>query len=149
MRSGNCARPKSIWPVPSAIHLWRCAPPRRQTSCHPKNSSGGSPMPPPSPIEGCLAIDNLRRTMRTTSRTFPLPLSHSLAAAALLLPLGCGKAHPPAEEEEHPSPVKAAPAEKKLFGEWTELVGTTMALPERGGPVTTLVEGRVTWLLGQ
>src|SRR5205823_1771170 len=39
--------------------------------------------------------------------------------------------------------------EKKAFGEWTELVGTTMPLPGRGAAVSTLVEGRVEWLLGK
>src|SRR6266478_129800 len=88
--------------------------------------------------------DNLRHTMKKLRSFLRL-----FAVLPLLLTFGCGKGHLPAEEEERPAPVKVALAEKKSFGEWTELVGTTMLLPGRGAIISTLVEGRVEWLLGK
>jgi RND family efflux transporter MFP subunit len=66
---------------------------------------------------------------------------------ALVL-LGCGKAPPPAVEESHPAPVKVVPATMARFGEWTELLGTTQALPNFIAQVSAAVDGRVLTILG-
>jgi RND family efflux transporter MFP subunit len=69
-----------------------------------------------------------------------------LALAALLLagcPLGCKRAAPPPEEKVPPAPVKWEGALQSALKEWTELVGTTMPLPDRVARVTAPVEGRV------
>jgi RND family efflux transporter MFP subunit len=71
----------------------------------------------------------------------------SLGVLALLvvLPLGCGKEVPPAEEaaEKHAAPVKWEPAEKADLEEWTELLGTTQPLPNRVARISAGVEGIV------
>jgi RND family efflux transporter MFP subunit len=66
---------------------------------------------------------------------------------AFVLP-GCGKTPPPAAEESHPAPVKVVPATMRIFGEWTELLGTTQALPNFVAQVSAAVDGRVLTILG-
>ncbi len=72
----------------------------------------------------------------------------TLLTAALLgaLALGCNKAAEPTEEAK-PAIVKAVPAEEESFGQWTELLGTTMPLPNRAARVTAAVEGRINAVL--
>lgn len=63
-----------------------------------------------------------------------------------LLP-GCRRAAPTEEEEVPPAPVKAVHAELAAFGEWTELIGATQALPGHVARITAPVEGHVVSLL--
>jgi RND family efflux transporter MFP subunit len=62
--------------------------------------------------------------------------------------LGCGKAPAPAAEESPLAPVKVVPATMRIFGEWTELLGTTQALPNFNAQVSAAVDGRVLTILG-
>jgi RND family efflux transporter MFP subunit len=73
-----------------------------------------------------------------------LPILAALACMAL----GCGPTAPPAAEESHPAPVKAVVARPAVFGEWTELLGTTQPLPDRVARVSAAVEGHVVSVLG-
>jgi HlyD family secretion protein len=67
-------------------------------------------------------------------------------ASGFLLP-GCRRAAPAEEEGVSPAPVKAVHAEFAQFGEWTELIGATQALPGHVARVTAPVEGHVVSLL--
>src|SRR5262245_39750365 len=76
----------------------------------------------------------------------------ALRGALLLCPLLC--LLPACNRAALPGPGKAPPAAVKWEGplqsaleEWTELVGTTVPLPERGARVTAPVEGRVLTVL--
>jgi len=75
-----------------------------------------------------------------------LGLPAALFVLAGLIPLGCQKATPPAEEEAK-APVKAVPAQRVLLGEYTELLGATQTLPQHSARVTAPVEGHVLWAL--
>jgi RND family efflux transporter MFP subunit len=78
------------------------------------------------------------------------PRSRPLPALALLLlaglPLGCGRAIPP-EEKAPPATVKWESASQNALEEWTELVGTTIPLPDRYARVSAAVEGKVRTVL--
>jgi RND family efflux transporter MFP subunit len=55
----------------------------------------------------------------------------------------CHRAGPPAEEKAPPATVKWEGPVRGALEEWTELVGTTVPLPDRVARVTAAVEGRV------
>src|SRR5438045_5542778 len=78
-----------------------------------------------------------------------LPPSWGRLAAGLLLflPLGCGKPKAPPEEDPL-APVHAEAAKKIVLGEWTELFGTTVPLPNQSARVSAAVEGHVLTVLG-
>src|SRR5438445_7116786 len=63
------------------------------------------------------------------------------------LPVGCGRQAAPPEEEPPPAPVKWMEARQLFIEEWTELLGTTQALPDRAARITAPVEGRVVSVL--
>src|SRR5947209_12381539 len=63
------------------------------------------------------------------------------------VPLGCGRATPPAPEKVPPAPVKWEGPRQLFLEEWTELVGTTQPLPDHAARVTAPVEGRVVAVL--
>jgi RND family efflux transporter MFP subunit len=64
----------------------------------------------------------------------------------ILLPPGCGRSTPPPEETAPPATVKWEGPLQSALEEWTELVGTTMPLPDRVARVSTPVDGRVVWV---
>ncbi len=66
--------------------------------------------------------------------------------AVVLLP-GCKQAAPPPEEKAPPATVKWEGPSQLALEEWTELVGTTMPLPDRAARVTAPIEGRVLTVL--
>jgi multidrug efflux pump subunit AcrA (membrane-fusion protein) len=71
------------------------------------------------------------------SSLLPLLLTLSLAC----LPLACSQ--PPPEETTPPAPVEAIAPQALVWGEWTELDGTTQPLPQHAARVSAAVEGRV------
>jgi RND family efflux transporter MFP subunit len=74
----------------------------------------------------------------------------ALALAAFLLaslPSGCRRAAAPEEEKAPPATVKWEGALQGALEEWTELVGTTMPLPNRLARVTAPVDGQVVSVL--
>src|SRR5260370_12444428 len=83
--------------------------------------------------------------MNRPLRAFCFLLLCGLASGQLLS--GCRRAAPPEEEEAPPAPVTAVHAEFAQFGEWTELIGATQALPGHVARVTAPVEGHVVSLL--
>src|SRR6516225_704705 len=66
----------------------------------------------------------------------------SLLALLLCLPLGCGQTAQP-EEKAPPATAKWEGPSRGALEEWTELVGTTMPLPDRIARITAVVEGKV------
>src|SRR5579871_5707690 len=66
-----------------------------------------------------------------------------LSVAGLALLAGCGRQAAPAEEEPAVAPVKWMEARQMFIEEWTELMGTTQALPDHVARVTAPVEGQV------
>lgn len=73
-----------------------------------------------------------------------------LTLAALLLAclaLGCKRTATAEEEKAPPATVKWEGALQSALEEWTELVGTTMPLPDRVARVTAPVEGQVVSVL--
>jgi membrane fusion protein, multidrug efflux system len=63
--------------------------------------------------------------------------------------IGCNRTPTPTVEEETPSaPVVAVAPQIVILGEKTELVGSTLPLPNQAARITALVEGRVLWVLG-
>ncbi len=83
--------------------------------------------------------------------TLPHLRSRPVLALAILLlawlPFGCNRAAPPPEEKPPPATVKWEGALQSALEEWTELVGTTMPLPDHIARVTAPVEGRVLTVL--
>ncbi len=75
-----------------------------------------------------------------------LPLT--LYCLLLCFPLGCSGPAAPSEEKVPPATVKWEGALQGALEEWTELVGTTMPLPDRVARVSAPVEGRVRSVLG-
>jgi RND family efflux transporter MFP subunit len=73
----------------------------------------------------------------------------SACCLALLLSLGCHRAEPPAAEKVPPATVKWEPPSSTFLEEWTELVGTTVPLPDHMARVGAAVEGRVVSILGE
>jgi RND family efflux transporter MFP subunit len=65
------------------------------------------------------------------------------SAFLCLVPLACEPAAPAAEEEVHPAPVKAVAARSLSLGEWIEIYGSTLPLPNHSARVSAAVEGRV------
>jgi RND family efflux transporter MFP subunit len=80
------------------------------------------------------------RPLAAFQRHFP-----SLVACLLLagVPLGCNRAAAPAEEKTPPAPVKWEQPRQLFLEEWTELVGSTEAVPDHAARVTTPVAGQV------
>jgi RND family efflux transporter MFP subunit len=70
-----------------------------------------------------------------------------LAMIAACFGLGCARQATPPEEEPPPAPVKWMEARQLFIEEWTELLGTTQALPDRAARITAPVEGRVVSVL--
>ncbi len=64
------------------------------------------------------------------------------------LTLGCNRAAPPEPEKVPPATVKWESALQGALEEWTELVGTTMPLPDRSARVSAPIEGRVISVFG-
>src|SRR5207302_8611340 len=56
---------------------------------------------------------------------------------------GCGKGAAPVEEKAPPATVKWEGPAQLALEDWTELLGTTIPLPDRVARVTAPVEGRV------
>src|SRR5437879_2695184 len=71
-----------------------------------------------------------------------LSLMVLLAAAA-----GCARTAALPEEEIHPAPVEASASRALFFGDWTELLGTTQALPNHSARISAPGDGKVAWLL--
>jgi RND family efflux transporter MFP subunit len=73
-----------------------------------------------------------------------------LAPVCLLLGLSAGCARPPApgEEKAPPATVTWKVASQSALEEWTELVGTTMPLPERQAHVSAALGGQVVSVFG-
>lgn len=82
------------------------------------------------------------------SRPRRLFLRRLTAGLLLCLPVSCGKEKPHAEEEAPVAPVHAEAAKKIALGEWTELFGTTVPLPNHSARVSAAVEGHVLSVLG-
>src|SRR5260370_28759589 len=74
------------------------------------------------------------------------PLRALAVALFVVIPQGCKQATQP-EEIVPPATVKWQGASENALEEWTELVGTSMALPDRIARVTASIEGRVTTVL--
>src|SRR5438132_12773357 len=68
-----------------------------------------------------------------------------IVAACLLA--GCSRSAPPAAEEPPQAPVKWMEARQFFIEEWTELLGTSQALPDRTARITAPVEGRIVSVL--
>jgi RND family efflux transporter MFP subunit len=64
-------------------------------------------------------------------------------AAILLCAAGCARPAAPAEEKAPPATVKWEGPVQGALEEWTELLGTTVPLPDRVARVSAPVEGRV------
>jgi RND family efflux transporter MFP subunit len=77
-----------------------------------------------------------------------LPLPFLAVVVLACLPLGCSRSAKPPEGEPPPAQVKWEGLHQGALEEWTELVGTTLQLPDHSARVTTPVEGRVLSVLG-
>jgi RND family efflux transporter MFP subunit len=66
----------------------------------------------------------------------------------LCLAVGCGRSAPPPEEKTPPATVTWQGASGVFLKEQTELVGTTMPLPDHAARVSAPVEGRVLSVFG-
>jgi RND family efflux transporter MFP subunit len=73
-----------------------------------------------------------------------------LPACCLVLwvSLGCHRAEPPPGEKAPPATVKWEAPLVGALEEWTELVGTTVPLPDHSARVSAAVEGRVVSIFG-
>jgi RND family efflux transporter MFP subunit len=74
--------------------------------------------------------------------------SVSLCGLLLGLSSGCRQAPPPEVEKTPPATVKWEPALQARLEEWTELVGTTLPLPDHEAHVSAPVAGMVVSVLG-
>src|SRR5262245_18470807 len=79
-----------------------------------------------------------------TKSTRPL-----LWVALLALATGCRRAEPQPGETAPPAAVKWHTPSEAVLEEWTELVGTTVPLPDRVARVSAPIEGRVAAILGE
>jgi RND family efflux transporter MFP subunit len=77
-----------------------------------------------------------------------LRIGLALGGLLLGLALGCNRAPPPAAEKAPPATVKWEGPLQGALEEWTELVGTTIPLPDHVARVSAAVEGRVQWVFG-
>jgi membrane fusion protein (multidrug efflux system) len=68
-------------------------------------------------------------------------------AVLLCMPAGCGHQAPPPEEVPSPAPVKWMEARQFFIEEWTEILGSSQALPDRIARVTAPLEGQVVSVL--
>ena len=75
------------------------------------------------------------------------PARHWLRALIVAVAglVGCHQPVKPAEETVPPAPVKWEGIRHVVLEEWTELVGTTQALPDHAARVTAPVEGSGSW----
>jgi multidrug efflux system membrane fusion protein len=64
------------------------------------------------------------------------------------LSVGCGRTEAPGEESAPPATVTWKVASQNALEEWTELVGTTMPLPDRQAHVSTVLGGQVVSVFG-
>jgi len=71
-----------------------------------------------------------------------------VGSLALCLTTGCNKSGEPPKEKLPPAVVKWEAPLKGALEEWTELVGTTVPLPDRIARVSASIEGRVASVLG-
>ena len=72
----------------------------------------------------------------------------ALAVCVLALLSGCGRGAPPAVNEEHShAPVKVVAPQILALAQRTELLGSTMPLPNQAARIATQVEGRVVSIL--
>lgn len=102
------------------------------------------------PTSRCLWIQGVSRgidAMLLLRRCRSLVRFCLLGMAMLGLPAGCSRPTPPAEEETSLAPVKWMEAREFFIEEWTELLGTTQALPDHAARITAPVEGRVVSVL--
>jgi membrane fusion protein (multidrug efflux system) len=67
----------------------------------------------------------------------------------LSLSLGCHRAEPPGPEKAPPATVVWKTASLNALEEWTELVGTTVPLPDHVARVSAAVEGKVVSVFGE
>src|SRR6516225_5996328 len=93
-------------------------------------------------------------TTLARSRTGPSSFAgarRGLSVGCLLLCacLGCRRAEPPAAEKAPPATVVWKTASLNALEEWTELVGTTVPVPDHSARVSAAVEGRVISVLGE
>lgn len=82
-------------------------------------------------------------TSPTTLRRFTL-----LVGLLLAVTPGCHKPAAPEEDEHHKAPVQAEPAKSMPLAEWTDLLGTTIPLPNHSARVSAAVEGHVRSVFG-
>src|SRR5262249_23744970 len=75
------------------------------------------------------------------------PIRTLVSLLLVCLPLACKRVAARAEEKVPPATVKWEGALQSALEEWTELVGTTMPLPNRIARITAPVEGRVLTVL--
>jgi multidrug efflux system membrane fusion protein len=66
----------------------------------------------------------------------------------VVLAAGCGRGAKPADEKAPPATVKWEGPLQSALEEWTELVGTTVPLPDRVARVSAPIEGRVLSVFG-
>jgi RND family efflux transporter MFP subunit len=76
------------------------------------------------------------------------PRLRCLSLGLLILSLGCARPAPNAEEKAPPATVKWEVASGGALEEWTELVGTTVPLPDREAHVSAAVGGQVVSVFG-
>src|SRR5262249_38287684 len=62
--------------------------------------------------------------------------------------VGCNGSAPPAAEKAPPAPVTWEAPIQGALAEWTELIGTTVPVPDRVARITAPVEGRVVSVFG-
>src|SRR5262249_21626118 len=142
-RSMNCGRPWPTSPWPSAT------PPLLSLALRSHKMDASVAPSLAVSFWSCLMRPTLRRTRE---ELLPFPrgvaprhLSPLLALLTCVAP-GCGQPAIPPEEKPPPATVKWEGPLQSNLEEWTQLVGTTMPLPDRVARITAPIEGRVTWL---
>jgi RND family efflux transporter MFP subunit len=68
-----------------------------------------------------------------------------LTPLLVVMPLACGQQ--PEAEKTPPAPVQAVNATAYSFGQWTDLSGTTLPLPQHAARISAAVEGKVQSIL--
>src|SRR5262245_19144260 len=79
---------------------------------------------------------------------WPSPWFSRILGGILVCAAGCARPAAPAEEKAPPATVKWEGPVQGALEEWTELLGTTIPLPDRIARVTAPVEGRVQSVFG-